>query len=155
MRRGFTLIEIMIAVTITSIVGMALLSMNNSTMHLFSTIKNRSNMAESLSIVGLHGDVKFNHTDKSLYDILDKRYTIINDEARGYLEAVKYSYNEQIIDTVTFGEDGEVIDEDNNQEEGLNRDDLESQAPLIQFELVKISIKKGDKKGYILQVRPI
>ena len=154
MRSGFTLIEIMIAAAIASIVGMALLAMSNNTTHLFATIKQSSNMAESLSIIGAHGDIRFNHTDKSLYDILDKSYIIDNDELRRFLENGRYSYNEKVIDTITFGEDGEIEEED-IEDEGLDREDLQGQSPLIQFELIQISIKNATSKGYILQVRPI
>ena len=151
-RKGFTLIEIMISVAITSIVGMALLTMNNNTMHLFTKIQNSSDIAEQLSLIGAHGDIKYNHTDKTLYDILNKTYQIDNDEARQYLENIKYSYNEKVIDTITFGESGESEeDEDNSYRE----EDAANQAPLIQFELVQISIRNKQKKGYILQVRPI
>ena len=155
MRSGFTLIEIMIAAAITSIVGMALLAMSNNTTHLFNTIKSSSNMAESLSLIGAHGDLKYNHTEKTLYDILDKSYTIDNDELRRFLQKSRYSYNEKVIDTITFGEDGEIKEDDNTEQEELNREDLENQAPLIQFELIQISIKNPTSKGYILQVRPI
>ena len=153
MRKGFTLIEIMVSVAISSIVGMALLSMNNNTIHLFTKLQNGSNIAEQLSLIGSHGDVKFNKTDKTLYDILNKSYQIDNDEARRYIENIKYTYNEKIIDTITFGEDGEEVEK--SEEDAPNRDDLENQAPLIQFELVQISIKNKKQKGYILQVRPI
>ncbi len=153
MRKGFTLIEIMVSVAISSIVGMALLSMNNNTVHLFTKLQNGSNIAEQLSLIGSHGDVKFNKTDKTLYDILNKSYQIDNDEARRYIENIKYTYNEKIIDTITFGEDGEEVEK--SEEDAPNRDDLENQAPLIQFELVQISIKNKKQKGYILQVRPI
>jgi len=153
-RKGFTLIEIMISVAITSIVGMALLTMNNNTLHLFTKIQNSSDITEQLSLIGSHGDVKYNRTDKTLYDILNKTYQIDNDEARQYLENIKYAYNEKIVDTITFGEDGSLEDE-NEQEESSNREELGEQAPLIQFELVQISIKNKQKKGYILQVRPI
>ncbi len=153
MRKGFTLIEIMVSVAISSIVGMALLSMNNNTIHLFTKLQNGSNIAEQLSLIGSHGDVKFNKTDKTLYDILNKTYQIDNDEARRYLENIKYTYNEKIIDTITFGEDGEKVED--SEQDSSNREDLEDQAPLIQFELVQISIKNKKKKGYILQVRPI
>ena len=152
MRKGFTLIEIMISVAISSIVGMALLTMNSNSIALFTKIQNSSDISEQLSLIGSHGEVRFNHTDKTLYDILNKNYTIDNDEARHYLEEIKYSYNEKIIDTITFGED---MEEEEEQSESVNRDDLEDQSPLIQFELVQISIKSKTKKGYILQVRPI
>ena len=155
MRKGFTLIEIMIAAAIASIVGLALLQMNANTTHLFSHIRSSSNMAETLSLIGEHGDLKYNHTDKTLYDILDKSYAITNDELRHFLEKNKYSYNEKVIDTITFGEDGEIQEEEDIQDDSANRDDLEAQAPLIQFELIQISIKSPTQKGYILQVRPI
>jgi prepilin-type N-terminal cleavage/methylation domain-containing protein len=152
MRSAFTLIEVITAAAIASIAGMALLQMNSNYAFLFTKLQKVSTMSEKISIVGQHADLKYKRTTKSLYDILDRTYEIDNDELRKYLKDQRFDYNERLVATITFGEEGE------SEEEEFSMDDTQESpavAPLIQFELLQISIKNKKEQGMILHTRAI
>jgi prepilin-type N-terminal cleavage/methylation domain-containing protein len=153
MRSGFTLIEVLVAAVIASVAGLALLKTNGSNTLLFTKLMGYSRASEELSLVGVHADKRFNRTTKSLYDILDRSYDIVNDDLRKHLKSVKYTYNETLVDTITFGEEG-VKENDESQEEGAE-EDVAAGVPLIQFELIRVSIKNDSLHGSILKVRPL
>ena len=154
MRPGFTLIEVLVASVIASVAGLALLKTNSSNTLLFTKLMGYSQASEELSLIGAHADKRFNHTTKSHYDILDRSYDIINDDLRKHLKAVKYTYNETLIDTISFGEEGVKEDDKEVQEEATETDGAAG-APLIQFELIRVSIKNDSLHGAILKVRPL
>ena len=52
--------------------GIALLQMNSQSTFLFSRLKTTSTISEVLSLVGHHADIRFNHSTKSLDDILNR-----------------------------------------------------------------------------------
>jgi len=147
MRSAFTLIEVLVATVIASIAGMALLQMNSNNTHLFKQIQYRSSNSESVSLIALHSDKKYNKTCKSLYDILDTTYDIKNDDLRKYLKDTKVDYNEKVIETITFGE-SESSEESEMMEEGMS-----TSAPVIQFELVQIVVKNQEGQNAILTAR--
>ena len=147
MRSAFTLIEVLVATVIASIAGMALLQMNSNNTHLFKQIQYRSSNSESVSLIALHSDKKYNKTSKSLYDILDTTYDIKNDDLRKYLKDTKVDYNEKVIETITFGE-SESSEESEMMEEGMS-----TSAPVIQFELVQIVVKNQEGQNAILTAR--
>ncbi len=151
MRHAFTLVEVIAATAIASIAGMALLQMNSNYAFLFSKLQKVSTMSEKISIIGNHADTKYNRTTKTLYDILDRTYTIDNDDLRKYLKDQKYNYKERLVATITFGE--EEIEED--EFSMGDSQEVSTAAPLIQFELIQISIKNDSEQGMILQTRPL
>lgn len=152
MRRAFTLVEVVAAAAIASIAGIALLQMNSQGMFLFSRLKERSAVSETLSIVGNHADKRFDHKDKTLYDLLDNTFKIENDELRKVLEKDKYAYSERVVDLITFDE----TSTDDSMED-LTLEDMEnaSEAPAIQFELIQVTIRNGDEHGAVILARPL
>ena len=153
MRSAFTLVEVLIAAAIASIAGVALLQMNSSNTLLFTKLKGLSQISEELALIGTHADERFNRSSKSLYDLLDKRYEIDNDDFRKYLKSKKYDYTETLVDTISF--EGSDLDEEDD--EIITEQDIENaaSAPLIQFELIKVMIKDKTTHGAILKVRPL
>jgi prepilin-type N-terminal cleavage/methylation domain-containing protein len=152
MRSAFTLIEVLVATVIATVVGAGLLQLNSNYTYLFSKIKDKSLSSEIVSIIGLHADVKYNKTTKSLYDILDKTYDIKNDDLRKYLKDTSFDYRETLVDTITFGEDGSESEEEFSMGDSQ---ETSAVAPVIQFELIDVSIKNRDLQGSILQIRLI
>lgn len=152
MRRAFTLVEVVAAAAIASIAGIALLQMNSQGMFLFSRLKERSAVSETLSIVGNHADKRFDHKDKTLYDLLDNTFKIENDELRKVLEKDKYAYSERVVDLITFDETST-----DDSTEDLTLEDMEnaSEAPAIQFELIQVTIRNGDEHGAVILARPL
>jgi prepilin-type N-terminal cleavage/methylation domain-containing protein len=151
MRSGFTLVEVLVATVIATVAGAGLLQMNSNYTKLFTHIQEKSLSSETVSLIGLHADIKYNKTSKTLFDILDKTYEIDNDDLRKYLKDQKFDYSEHLVETITFGEDGE-------EEEAFSMgesEDVSALAPVIQFEIIEVSIKNKDLRGSILHVRSI
>jgi len=157
MRGAFTLIEVLAAVAIASIAGIALLKMNSSHLFLLGKLQNYSVINEVLAVGAMHNAVTYNRSDKTLYDLLEADYTIGNDDLRQYLKSQKYTYTETVADTITF--DAGMFSSDMNASEEMEKSDnaaveeAAAAAPLIQFELVKITLKDGTRHGSILQIR--
>jgi len=159
MRSGFTLIEVLVATVIASIAGMALLQMNSNNIHLFKQIQYRSSNSETLSLIALHNDLKYNKTTKTLFDFLDNTYEIQNDDFRKYLKDTKVDYNEKVLETITFGaseeetRDAATIPEQEQQMSMSQEQQMDGAAPIIQFELIQIVVKSDKGKNAILSAR--
>lgn len=149
MRSAFTLIEVLVATVIATVAGAGLLQLNSNYTNLFVKIKEKSVSSEVVSLVGLHANIKYNKTKKSLYDILDRTYEIKNDDLRKYLKDQSFDYSENLVETITFG------DEDFEEEEFSMGDsnDVSALAPIIQFELIDVAISNKELRGSILHVR--
>ncbi len=152
MRPAFTLVEVIAAAAIASIAGIALLKMNSQSMFLFSRLKESASAAETLSLVGNHADKRFSHTTKSLYDLLDDTYDIQNDAFRKWLQEQKYDYNENVVETVSFGSD---MNESQTQEYSSETKADAANAPIVQFELIQVAIKREGMHGAVLTARPL
>lgn len=156
MRTGFTLVEVVAAAAIAAIAGIALLKMNSQSMFLFSRLVETSTVSETLSLVGNHADKRFNHTTKSLDDILANTYNIDNDELRKYLQNQKYDYNENVVDTISFGSDAAEGSADGMEDSFTDKEMQDAaSAPIIQFELVQVSIRNDKLHGAVLLARPL
>jgi prepilin-type N-terminal cleavage/methylation domain-containing protein len=151
MRNAFTLVEVLVATVIATVAGAGLLQLNSNYTHLFSRITEKSLSSEIVSLIGLHADLKYNKTTKSLFDILDKTYEIDNDDLRKYLKDQSFDYSEHLVETITLGE------EDITEEEFSMGDsnEVSALAPVIQFELIDVVIKNKQMQGSILHVRLI
>jgi type II secretory pathway pseudopilin PulG len=155
MRAAFTLVEVVAAAAIASIAGIALLQMNSQSTFLFSRLSETAASAEMLSLVGNHADKRFNRTSKSLYDLLDQTYQIDNDELRKYLQNERIDYSERVIETVSFNSD--TLEANATTGDAVTEKEIENAAaaPLIQFELLQVSIKQKDLHGAVLVARPL
>ena len=156
MRSGFTLVEVIAAAAIAAIAGIALLQMNSQSMFLFSRLVETSEVSETLSLVGNNADKRFNHTTKSLYDMLGDRYPIENDALRKYLQEKKYDYSEKVVETITFGAD-DMGEPGDGAEETFTDEEVQdaAAAPIIQFELVQVAIRDDRTHGAVLLARPL
>ncbi len=147
-RSGFTLIEVMAAVMIATVAGMALLKISSQSTFLFTKIKETSSMSETLSIAGAHASKRFDKLSPSLYDLLDNTYTITNDEFRRYLKNQQYRYQEKVVDTIVFG--GMF---GGSEDDLYNESVADGSVPIIQFELIEVSLSNKDQQGAVVMAR--
>jgi len=152
MRTGFTILEVMIAAMIAGVVGAALLQMNSNNLIFFDKLKRLSFTTEELSVAGMHADKRYTHSHKSLYDMIEGVYDVQNDDFRKYLKNEKYNYAETLVDIITIGDEAAEVDDENGAQDG--EDDTPG-TMIIQFELIKVSIKEKEKHGALLIARPL
>jgi prepilin-type N-terminal cleavage/methylation domain-containing protein len=138
-RRAFSLIEVVIATVILSVVGLALLQMGSKNQAINAYIDKKTAIAPLASIVSFHHDKKFDTQEKSLYDFLKNSYAIDNDEVKAMLEERKIRYFETAVSTIDFGE--------NNLSEG--------ETPTQRFEIVRATVRYEEASAnlYFLQYR--
>ena len=110
MKRGFSLIEVMIATVILAVVGVALLQMGSKNQKIDQYVEGKSAIAHLTSVIGFHHDPKFNKTQKTLYDFLKNDYAIDNTDIKSFLENRQVQYVEQKVMTIDFGEGNDSLE---------------------------------------------
>ena len=133
MRRAFSLIEVVIATVILSVVGLALLQMGTKNQKINAYIDKKNTIAPLVSIISFHHDKKFNNLEKTLYDFLKSSYVIDNPEIKAMLENQRILYNESKIASIDFGE--------NNVSEG--------ETETKRFEIMRSTIRYKDATSFL------
>ena len=138
MKRGFTIIEVIISVVILALVGVALLKSGAMNLELLEKIKNKQNGIDLITIAANHRNEDYNHLTKALEDFLP--FTgIDDDELRSFLKE-KYLYKEYVIKAKMPSMDS--FDEDEEQQGTEN---------IINVSFVKLSLQ-SDKGGEYIYV---
>jgi len=154
MKRGFTIIEILISVVIISTLLTGLLKLtSNSTTYLNSIFKDANNRL-LISIIGLNTNPVFNRSDKQLSDFLGK-YNIENSALRDYLNNNKFTYKEESISKVFIGEENNKTDEENDIFEETDNKEDEINQFFIQLEFFKITISNKKENLNLYTIRSI
>jgi len=158
MKKGFTLIEVIISVVILSLVGVALLKSGAMNLSNMEKIAKKEEFVDYISIVVNHRNPDFNHLTKALIDFLPE-INIEDDELRKILKK-KFKYQEYEIkltpptlegfDEENFSDEIEFVD---NEEED-NNDKDQFQSP-FEVALIKLSLQneEGGDYIYILELR--
>jgi prepilin-type N-terminal cleavage/methylation domain-containing protein len=114
MRKAFSLMEIMIAVIIISVVGLALLQVNSNSNNLYTIIFDRTKENQIATV----GFVEFSdETDKKeqiVYEALKERYEIDNDDIMQDLKEYKIYTAQTLVNSISFS------DEENSEEDEEN-----------------------------------
>jgi len=151
-RTAFTLIEVMIAVVIISIVIMALLELFANNTHIFSTLEKQNRSNQSLSYLMNNQDYGFEDDKLTLYDLLAD-FDVEND-LRMKLKSTKIEIVYQELDSIDMAEYDPSEDEDNpiNDEEIDQREQEKGSSSLI-FEIGKSVIKSEDSSASMIRIR--
>ncbi len=145
MRRAFTLVEVLVAVTIISVVVIGLLSSNATNAKLSKKLSNQYRHKEQFSIVLLNANERFHNREKSLYDFLATKFNIKNDELRRWLKEQKVSYIDKDFATV------KILDLDTQDFGGYDK----SLVPDLAFSIqeVKAYNKNSISIGYTFNLQ--
>ena len=101
MRKGFTLIEVMVAVMIISVVIMALLQMFANNTHIFSSLKKQTKANQYASLLIANDKYGFQNDDVYIYDLVSD-FDLEND-LRRELKSIKAKIIYQELDTIELG----------------------------------------------------
>ncbi len=141
MKRSFTIIEVIIAVVILALVGVALLKSGALNLTLLEKIEKKERFSDYLTIVANHRNPDFNHLSKAIEDFLPNFHP--EDSELRKLFKTKFAYQENFLKVELPTLEG--FDEE--EEEPV------AQNP-ININFIKLSIrnKEGGDSIYILEL---
>ena len=119
-KKAFTLIEVLISVTILALTGAVLIQIASNNKQNFQTLLNKIEFDEIISIPLTHRNKIYHKTTKDLYTYLYKDYNLTNDDIIRYLKSKKVSYEQKnfsVIKPFESNESEDIIEEENQNNE--------------------------------------
>lgn len=144
MRKAFTLIEVLVASAIISIVALALLQTHSHNTKLIRYMKTQYHTKELFSLVLLNADEKWHNSQKTLYDIIPKKFQINDDDTRKWLKDKSFDYLHDELSSIDLLETD--LSEFVSSTNGIDESSLPDITLLI--DKVSISGKEGGALGY-------
>ena len=99
MRSGFTLIEVLFAIVLISTMALAMLQSVGNNTKLMGLAKENKRTFHQLSLLSGNADESMHSKEKSLYDLLEKKYDF-DDDTRRYLDSIEYEIEVEELDTI-------------------------------------------------------
>ncbi len=95
-KKGFTLIEVLVAVVILSSVAVLLFEINTNSKNSFSFLRKKSDFIMLSSLPIMHSNYKYHNKSMSIYEFIKDQYDIKDNDLIDYLkrEEVHFSYKE-------------------------------------------------------------
>jgi len=143
MKKGFTLVEIVITVMIISIVGMGLLQTHSNSMKTLELINSRMEVNKFSTFIFSNISKNLHQKQRTVYEFIKDRYQINDDDVIDYLKSATYLYTQNELIFLNFGEnadeeDGSLFQQSSNQESNQEvSDEVKREGVLVE----KISIK--------------
>jgi len=150
-KSAFTLIEVMVAVVIISTVIMALIQMYANNVHIFSSLKAKTDITQYGSFLIDNPELGFEKKETHLYNLVDG--FDVEDTLRHKLKdtKVKVIYQElQRIDLAEF--DGEEKPQD-QEEEQTSQDQTQQVASNMILEIGKTTLKFKNGATSIMRIQ--
>lgn len=141
--KAFTLMEVMVAVVILSVMSMTLLQVRNNNTHLNSYFAKKNKASSLMSIVSPYYDIKSHNKNLHLDDEVQKEFKI-DDATRKYLKEFNLLYKNKTISTIDLLEDTTTKD----QEEYTEETEKEDENFLLAVKIQKISISDENTKAF-------
>jgi len=143
-KAAFTLIEVMVAVVIISVVIMALIKLFANNSHIFSTLDNKSQSNQYLSFLISPSDYGLENKETTLYDLV-KEFDI-EDDLRRELKNIKVKLLYQELDTIDVGEYEADVESQEEQTE-------EKASSSMVFEVGKTILKINNSSVSMLRIK--
>ncbi len=115
-KKAFTLIEVLISVTLLAVAASALLQIASNSKQNFEFTKERVFFDEIVSIPLTHRNKKYHKTSKNLYEYLYREYNLSNDEIIHFLKKKKISYEQKNYSVIKPFESNETNEEENKNQ---------------------------------------
>ncbi len=146
-KKAFTLIEVLVSVVILSTVAVYLFEISSNSKHSFSYLSKKGEFTTLSSLPLMHGEYKFNNSDKELFEYVRYSYDIKDDDLRRYLKQQKVHYEQDEFATFSpFSEGEEEIPQDQEQNQSMANF-------TIVFDKIKIDNKKQSTFVYKIYLR--
>lgn len=149
MRKAFTLVEVLVAAGIISIVGLALLQSHSTNTKLINRMSTQYHIKEEFSLVLLNANVNYSGSTKTIYDFVSQKFSIDNDDIRKWLKSRRLSYKDKEFSTIKLTDAD--MEEITSQVEGLD----DSNLPDLVFVInrVKSNTKDGSAQGFKVKLQ--
>jgi prepilin-type N-terminal cleavage/methylation domain-containing protein len=147
MHKGFTLIEVMVAVMIVSVVIAALLQMRGDTSHKFSKIKELIQTNQYSSFLLSQGDKYGFENSRINMNLLVEDFDLEND-LRRKLKAMKIELKYEELESIDTSEY-----EESTSDEDINDDEQQKDTTGIIFEIGKTKIISKNVDIQLIRVR--
>ena len=135
--RAFTLMEVLVAVLIISIVATALFQIAINSKYNFGFLTQKIKFDTMSSIAFLHNKQKWHNSDKRLYDFLRSDYNISDDEFIKILKSEKIHYSHEEFSTISPFESS-----DSNVSDMMN----------LQIVFDKIQVSQKEQSSYVYKI---
>ena len=142
-KKAFTLIEVMIAVMIVSIVIMALIQMYANNTHLFLSYKNQTKINQYSSFLIANKNYGYEDKTITMYDLV--RDFKLHDDLRRELKDIKIEVAYIELDRIDLGE-SEIGEYENIESET-------TQAPDMILEIGKTILRTDDSSSSLLRFK--
>ncbi len=136
MRRGFTLIEVIVAVAILSVAAMAVFNLGLQSSRISGALSDREALLGPLSVATRHGSSDHHNMERTLEQLIASEYDIDHDGLRRYLRTERYLYRQQTLERIELIPGGE-----------------ESGWDLPRFELVERQIGNSEGSLRVIGIR--
>ncbi len=146
--KAFTLIEVLVSITILAVVATGLFKISLNSKANFAYLYKKSQFDRLSSIAFMHNNQKYHHKEKSLYDFVRDSYTIKDDEIRQYLKKDKISYSQEEYSTLSLGEGNDQQTDDETPSPKTKGDTI----PNITFVFDKITISNKNQSTYAYKI---
>jgi len=149
MTKAFTLIEVLVSVTILAVVATGLLQISTNSKHNFSFLKEKSEFSRLASIALVHNDQKYHNKEMALFDFLRDDYDNIEDELRNYLKKTKVKYTHEEVSS--FSPLSSSLD-DQNQSQYEEQNPQSALNITILYDQITVSKDKNIARAYKIYV---
>jgi len=143
-RKAFTLVEVLISVTLLAIAGLALMQVSANSKKGFSFLKNKLSFDERCSIPLTHKNRAYHKKTKDLYSFLQKDYFITNDEIIKDLKNYKVSYEQKTFSVIN------PFQEEEENEEYTEDTKKQKNGLVINIDKIDIFNKKGSFTAFTI-----
>jgi len=140
-KRAFTLIEVLISVTLLVIVGVALMQVAANSKKGFSYLEKKISFDEKSSIALTHHDKKYHKKTKDLYTFLSRDYNITDDELIKILKEEKVSYEQKNFSVINPF----AVDENESE---TDEEEITDQSLIINVDKISVFNKEGSINAY-------
>jgi prepilin-type N-terminal cleavage/methylation domain-containing protein len=100
-KRAFTLVEVLFAVVLLSVIGMAILQSSSNNSKLMNYSMSKINFIHLSSIFSINMNDDLHNKSKTFYDLIQKKYSL-DDETRKELKKVKYTLRSDDIEQIVL-----------------------------------------------------
>lgn len=148
MRKAFTLVEVLIAAVLVSVVVIGLFQSSQNNLLLIDFAKKKEATNEIFSLILLNENEEWNRSEKDLYEFVKDKFDIKNDDLKTYLKNQKVLYSQEEANLIDLSE---AYAEKLLDIKDENLQNIQELLPKIQVDKLLISSKEHKVYGFVFK----